>query len=88
MKEPSNRTIRMMAWVAGGFYLGYLLVGKVFLHHAIRGSYPYWMVVGGMVFFVGFPLKFAEDEAWPSFAVALLGLLIGICLLVGLSIGS
>ena len=88
MKEPPPGVIKLLGIATAVLSAIYFATVILVLKRPPRGRYPYWWLIFGVAFLSYFPIRFADQEAWPSFAVGILGFVLSLGLVITLIVDA
>ena len=78
MKEPSATVPKVLGIVSSVMFTIYYVTRILILKLPPSGPYPYWLAICGAVMVGYLPIRYADQEIWPSLALGILGFLIGL----------
>lgn len=87
MKEPAPALVKLLGIANAVFSAIYFTTVIVVLKRPPTGPYPYRWLSLGVVFLSYVPVRFADQEAWPSFTIGVLGFVLSLGLVITLFTG-
>ena len=82
MKEPSPLIPKLLGIGSSVMFTIYYVTKIFILKDQPSGPYPYWSAIIGAVMLSYLPIRYADQEIWPSFALGIFGFSIGLAMML------